>query len=98
MPSRSAPTTWENYAKELGVELQRRRIDRGITQEDLAHLAGLTRTHYQQIERGSWTKDAPSNPSTKIMARLAQAVDLEIGDLTPSVAKLTRDDKKRHPE
>jgi transcriptional regulator with XRE-family HTH domain len=92
MASRAVPRTWEAYAKELGVELQRRRIERGITQEDLAHKAGLTRTHYQQIERGSWKKDTPSNPSTKIMARLAQALDLEIGDIAPSVGKLTWDD------
>jgi hypothetical protein len=25
----------------------------------------MTRTHYQQIERGWWKKDAPSNPQIK---------------------------------
>lgn len=77
------PRTWEAYARTLGVELQRRRLERGITQEDLAHRAGLTRTHYQQIERGWWKKDAPSNPSIKVLVRLAQVLELEPGDFLP---------------
>ncbi|PZS17606.1 MAG: XRE family transcriptional regulator [Pseudonocardiales bacterium] len=91
MPTGRAPATWDEYARALGVELQRRRIAAGITQEDLAHRAGLTRTHYQQIERGSWTKGRPANPSIHALARLAQQLDLEIGDLTPSVAHLSPD-------
>jgi hypothetical protein len=53
MPRSSAPSSWAAYAPELGLELQRRRIAAGFTQEDLAHQAGLTRTHYQQIDKAS---------------------------------------------
>ena len=83
-----APTTWEQYARELGIELQRRRIAAGLTQEDLAHKSGLTRTHYQQVERGYWKKNEPANPSVKLLARVAQVLEIEIGDLLPSAESL----------
>ena len=62
-----------------------------MTQEDLAHRAGLTRTHYQQIEKGEWKPGQPANPSIKIVAHLAQALGLQVGDLTPDVKALKRD-------
>ncbi len=80
-----APSTWESYARTLGIEMQRRRIEAGLTQEQLAHLAGLTRTHYQQIERGIWRLGAPANPSLKVLARLAQVLRVQVGDLTPPI-------------
>lgn len=80
----TVPSTWEEYAKTLGIELQRRRIALNVTQENLAHQAGLTRTHYQQLERGFWKPGSPANPSLKILVRLAQALQLEVSELLPS--------------
>ncbi|MFB2556761.1 helix-turn-helix domain-containing protein [Herbiconiux liangxiaofengii] len=91
MPS-DAPTTWDEYAREIGIELQRRRIAAGLSQEALAHKAGLTRTHYQQIERGYWKKDRPANPSIRLLARLAQALGTEVSDLLLSSEKLKWDE------
>lgn len=84
MPPSSSPSSWEEYAKSVGIELQRRRIELEITQENLAHRAGLTRTHYQQLERGYWRPGSPANPSLKILVRVAQALQIEVGDLLPS--------------
>jgi DNA-binding XRE family transcriptional regulator len=86
--SSTLPSSWEDYAKALGIELQRQRINASLTQENLAHRAGITRTHYQQLERGYWRQDAPSNPSVKLLARLAQALRVDIGSLLPPVAAL----------
>lgn len=86
-----APTSWSAYARELGLELQRRRIAARMTQEDLAHRAGLTRTHYQQIEKGEWKPDNPANPSIKVLAYLAQALEVQVGDLVPDVRALRRE-------
>lgn len=83
MPSPAVPRTWEEYARALGLELQRRRHDAGLTQEDLAHRAGLTRTHYQQIERGLWKPGHPANPSLKVLVRLAQVLAVRVGELLP---------------
>lgn len=88
MPAPPPPATWEAYARALGVLLQRHRVDAGLTQEQLAHRAGMTRTHYQQLERGWWKKDAPSNPSAKVLVRLAQVLDVEPGDLLPPAGKV----------
>lgn len=82
------PRTWEAFAREVGLELQRRRIAAGVTQEALAHRAGLTRTHYQQIEKGSWKPGQPANPSLRVLAYLARELGVEIGDLVPSVGEL----------
>jgi transcriptional regulator with XRE-family HTH domain len=72
--------TWGAYARASGIE--RQRIARGITQKDLAHRAGLTRTHYQQIER-FWKQDSPANSSVKVIVRLAQLLEVEPGELLP---------------
>ena len=82
------PTTWEAYAREMGVIIQRHRIEAGLTQEDLAHAAGMTRTHYQQIERGWWKRDQPSNPSIKVIVRLAQVLELTPAELLPDVDRV----------
>lgn len=86
--SSNAPSSWEDYARALGIELQRRRIAADLTQEKLAHRAGITRTHYQQLERGFWKPGAPANPSLKQLARIAQALQIEVGVLLPSVAAI----------
>lgn len=80
----AVPSSWEEYAKALGIELQRRRIALDVTQENLAHRAGLTRTHYQQLERRFWKPGSPANPSLKSLVRLAQVLQLEVGELLPS--------------
>jgi len=88
MPRRSPPTTWAEYARELGLELQRRRIAAGLTQEALAHNSGLTRTHYQQIEKGLWKPGVPANPSIKVLALIARELGVSVGDLAPAVNSL----------
>ncbi len=86
--SSTAPSSWEDYAKALGIELQRQRLAADLTQETLAHKAGITRTHYQQLERGFWKPGAPANPSVKHLAKLAQVLQIEIGVLLPPVSDL----------
>lgn len=86
--SSNAPSSWEDYAKALGIELQRQRIAADLTQENLAHKAGITRTHYQQLERGFWKPGAPANPSLKLLARLSQALQIEVSVLLPPVAAI----------
>lgn len=89
MPTRPPPATWEAYARALGVECQRRRMARGLSQEDLALAAGVTRTHYQQIERGSWHNGSPANPSLKVLVSVALALDLAPAELLPPVEGLS---------
>lgn len=79
----SSPGTWEAFVRELGVNVHRARVDGNYTQERLAHAAGLTRTHVQQIERGMWRAGSPANPSVKALVRIANALGVELNDLLP---------------
>ncbi|MES1170003.1 MAG: helix-turn-helix transcriptional regulator, partial [Leifsonia sp.] len=47
----------------LGLALQRARHELGMTQEEVAHASGLTRSHYQQLEKGLSRPGVAANPS-----------------------------------
>ena len=55
--------------------MHERREKLGISQEELAHRAGLHRTYISDIERGA------RNPSLKTLSRLADALELSTSDL-----------------
>ena len=78
-PARS----WGAYARQFGVELQRLRLEAGITQEGLAHQIGVTRNYYQQLERGSLPSGKPTNPSLKVVTRLSAVLDVRMDQLLP---------------
>ena len=52
----------------FGVALRNERTSRGLSQEGLAHLAGLDRTYVSGVERGV------RNPTVESMWRLAEAL------------------------
>lgn len=55
--------------------VQKRREFLGISQEEVAHRAGLHRTYISDIERGS------RNLSLKNLGRLAAALEMRVSDL-----------------
>ena len=59
----------------LGRAVRRLRIERGLSQEDLAHLSRMDRTWVGGIERGE------KNPSYEKLMYLAAALDVRISDL-----------------
>ena len=90
MPRRpSSPTTWEEFASQLGHELQRRRLEAKLSQEDLAHLAGVTRNYYQLLEKGRVASGAAANPSIKVVVRLAANLGVSVDDLVPPTDRIT---------
>lgn len=62
----------------LGEAIRQLRTKRGISQEDLAHLAGVTTGTLSVIERGR------SNPAWGTVKAIAKALDVSI----PELAKL----------
>lgn len=60
----------------LGDRVREHRQQRTLTQEDVAHLAGLHRTYLTHVETGR------VNPSLETLARLALALDCDLADLT----------------
>lgn len=55
--------------------LKQARIDKGLSQETLAEIAGLHRTYIGSVERGE------RNISIDNMERLANALELSLSDL-----------------
>ena len=72
-------------ANKLGIALRRLREERGITQENLAYRAQITKNQVQLLEagRGSGRKDAtnPSNPRLSTLVGLADGLDLSVSQL-----------------
>jgi transcriptional regulator with XRE-family HTH domain len=69
--------------RDLGIGLSRLRHRAGLSQERLANAAGITRYHYQQLEKGESRPRAPANPSLRTLLALAQAFEVELADLLP---------------
>ncbi|NIA56074.1 helix-turn-helix domain-containing protein [Massilia sp. TW-1] len=63
---------------EVGATLQRLRLARGLTLEDLSRIAGVSKSMLSQIEREK------ANPTIAITWRLANALGVPIGELLSS--------------
>lgn len=59
----------------LGKNVRRHRQLRGITQEELAHLADMKRTYVSDLERGT------RNPTVRALGRLAKALKVDAATL-----------------
>lgn len=59
----------------LAMTIRRLRKERGETQEDLAHRAGLTVAAYARIERGN------ANPTWTTVRRIAEALGITLATL-----------------
>ena len=59
----------------FGRNVNRLRIQRGLTQNQVLALADLDRRHYQRIERGE------ENPTLKVIVALGLALDASWDDL-----------------
>jgi transcriptional regulator with XRE-family HTH domain len=71
-------TVTTNAPPEVGATLQRLRLARGLTLEDLSRIAGVSKSMLSQIER------AKANPTIAITWRLANALGVAIGELLAS--------------
>ncbi|HEY0248712.1 MAG TPA: helix-turn-helix transcriptional regulator [Gryllotalpicola sp.] len=65
----------------FGEQLRQARLERGITQEELANLTGMHSSNVGRIERGA------ANPSLSTMARLAHALGTDLGELLRGVPR-----------
>lgn len=63
--------------KKFGIHLRELRIERKLTQEDLADRAGMHFTYIGQIERGL------RNPSLVNLEKIAKALKVGAGTLLP---------------
>ncbi|HYG85607.1 MAG TPA: helix-turn-helix transcriptional regulator [Azospirillum sp.] len=65
--------------KAFGAALRQARADRGLTQEEVAHRAGIAIGYLSQLENGR------RNPSLLLIAALCGALDIQISDVIKDV-------------
>lgn len=70
-----------NSPPEVGATLQRMRLERGLTLEDLSRTAGVSKSMLSQIEREK------ANPTIAVAWRLANALGVDIAELLSSEVK-----------
>lgn len=71
----------EPYTDSLGRVLRSQRIQKGLSQEELAHRVGLDRTYISLLERGL------RQPTLGTLVKLSQALEIQPEDF---VAELGR--------
>ena len=70
----------------LGLRLQRARIAKGLSQEALAHAAGISTYTYQKFEKGESRPGTPMNPRLRTLIALAAALDMRVEELVGGMA------------
>ncbi len=61
--------------KKFGIQVKKFRLERGLSQEALAHQADLDRTYIPSIEKGE------RNVSITVIEKIAKALKVKITDL-----------------
>ena len=72
---------WWDFARALGVKLQRARLAKGMSQEAVAHAAGISTFTYQKFEKGESKPGTPMNPRLRTLFALAGALEVGVGEL-----------------
>lgn len=73
-------------ATKLGASIRAHRETRGLTQEQVAYAAGITRNHYALMEAGQSSPrraGEPANPRLATLAGIAAVFDIALTDLAP---------------
>ena len=74
----------EEFSRAIGVALQRLRLERGLSQERLAHMAGIAAYTYQKFEKGESKPGTPMNPRLFTLMALAEVLEVSLTDLIPT--------------
>ena len=75
---------WPAYAINLGHNLHRRRLELGLSQEQVAYRARLSRFTYQKYESGLSRPDLAANPSVRSLLAIAQVLEVSLQALLPT--------------
>lgn len=86
MPHRddNADQEWAAYSQRLATSLRRARESAGLSQEQVAYRAGLTRYTYQKYEKGESRPGSPANPTLRTLLALCQVLGVGLERLVPS--------------
>ena len=77
----------ENLLKALAAEIKSLRTGLGVSQEELAHRAGLNRTFIGRLEV------AQTQPSLTVLFQLASALEVGAAELVENITKRTKKER-----
>ncbi|PRB19275.1 hypothetical protein CQ042_00035 [Microbacterium sp. MYb62] len=78
-----ADSEWRDFADQFAVLLRRKRHAAGLSQEDVAYRANLSRFIYRQYEQGESRRGTPANPSLRAVLAIAQVLEVPLTELLP---------------
>lgn len=78
-----ADAEWQDFVLQLSVQLRRLRHDAGLSQEEVAYRAGLSRFIYRQYESGESRRGTAANPALRSILAIAQVLQVPIEELLP---------------
>ena len=81
MPQQDAAPSFDSFAALVGQRLHVARVAKGMSQERVAHLAGIAGFTYQKFEKGESRPGTPMNPRLTTLIALCQVLDLRVEDL-----------------
>ena len=84
MAKRAPGDEWAEFARALGTRIQRVRLERELSQEQVAYAAGLSRYTFQKFEKGESMPGAPANPSLRNIMAIAQVLGTDLTELLPT--------------
>ncbi|KQB87509.1 helix-turn-helix protein [Corynebacterium lowii] len=76
---------WASYGHALGRNLKELRLMRGLSQQELADLAGISRNQVSNLERNENTSTKSSDPVLSTVYKLARALQVPPAVLLPGV-------------
>jgi transcriptional regulator with XRE-family HTH domain len=74
---------WDVYARELGLNIHKARVERGLSQEATAAAAGISTFTYQKLESGQSNPGTPANPKLRTLVGLSDALDMDVRQMLP---------------
>lgn len=75
---------WRDYSQRVATSLRSARAHAGLSQEDVAYRAGLTRYTYQKYEKGESRPGSPINPTVRTMLAISQVLGVPLDALLPT--------------
>ena len=81
MDTRKQQIPPETYSAKLAQRLRMLRDECGMSQEGVAHAAGISAYTYQKFEKGESKPGTPMNPRLFTLLALADVFDMDIREL-----------------
>lgn len=75
---------WARYGFNFSVQLRRLRLARGLSQQALSDISGMSRNQISNLERNENSCRTTADPSLSTIYRLAWALEVEPALLLPS--------------